>query len=346
METLTFLSSGSRASTSAPARSPDPDDHLLDAYSLAVTGAVERVSPSVVAITVAKNAGAGGGGSTTEGLPKDIAGAASGFVFTPDGFVLTNSHVVHGATALDVKLTDGRHAAAELIGDDPDTDLAVIRIGAPDLVPAALGDSDVLRPGQVAIAIGCPLGFQYTVTTGVISALGRSLRARNGRLMDAIIQTDAALNPGNSGGPLVNTNGEVIGVNTAVIIPAQGLAFAVPVNTARDVAAHLINRGRIRRGFVGFGGQNVPLVRQVVRYHRLPLDSGVLVIAIEPDSPAQAAGLAEGDIIIHVGDQAVTSIEAIQRLLTEASIGVPTRLVVLRGAELATLTVVPAERSA
>jgi S1-C subfamily serine protease len=233
-----------------------------------------------------------------------------------------------------------------VIGDDPDTDLAVVRIDALDLVPATLGDSDALRPGQVAIAIGCPLGFQCTVTTGVISALGRSLRAQNGRLMDAIIQTDAALNPGNSGGPLVNTRGEVIGVNTAMILPAQGLAFAVPVNTARDVAAQLISQGRVRRGFVGFGGQTVPLVRQVVRHYQLPQETGVLVIAVEPGSPAQAAGLAEGDVIIRVGERAATSIEAIQRMLTQATIGVPTPLTVLRGTDLITLTAIPAERVA
>lgn len=345
MKTLTFLSSISQPSSLDPARPPDPDDHLLDAYSLSVTKAVERVSPSVVAIEVKKNASAAGVPAAA-GRGKEIAGAASGFIVTPDGFTLTNSHVVRGATTVSVMLTDGRHASAELIGDDPDTDLAVVRIDAPDLVPAALGDSDALRPGQVAIAIGCPLGFQYTVTTGVISALGRSLRAQNGRLMDAIIQTDAALNPGNSGGPLLNTRGEVVGVNTAMILQAQGLAFAVPVNTARDVAARLINHGRIRRGFVGFGGQNVPLVRQVVRYHQLRQDTGVLVIAIEPDSPAQDAGLAEGDIIVRAGGQPAASIEDIQRLLTEASIGVPTPLTVLRGTGLVTLIAIPAERVA
>jgi len=346
MKTLTFLSSGSRSSAAVAPRSPDSDDGLLDAYSLAVTAAVERVSPSVVAIEVKKNGGTPRGPSPADEARQEVAGAASGFIVTPDGFALTNSHVVHSATTIRVMLTDGRRAGAELIGDDPDTDLAVIRIDGPDLVPAGLGDSDALRPGQVAIAIGCPLGFQCTVTTGVISALGRSLRAQNGRLMDAIIQTDAALNPGNSGGPLVDSRGEVIGVNTAVILPAQGLAFAVPVNTARDVAAQLIRNGRIRRSFVGFGGQTVPLVRQVVRYYQLTQESGVLVIAVEPGSPAQAAGLAEGDIIIRVGDHAATSIEAIQRVLTQETIGVSMTLVVLRGTELVTLTAVPTERVA
>ena len=345
MSTLSFLSFASQPTDSAEAPPDDSDDRLLDAYSLAVTGAVERVSPSVVAIEVTKPSGASGRRATRDSRG-ERTGAGSGFIVTPDGFALTNSHVVHGATDLKVKLTDGRRLAAQLIGDDPDTDLAVIRVDAPDLVPAGLGDSDALRPGQVAIAIGCPLGFQCSVTTGVISALGRSLRAQNGRLMDAIIQTDAALNPGNSGGPLVSTRGEVIGVNTAVILPAQGLAFAVPVNTARDVAAHLINHGRIRRSFVGFGGQTVPLVRQVVRYYQLPQETGVLVIALEPGSPAEAAGLAEGDIIIRIGERPAASIEAIQRVLAQSTIGAPLPLIVLRGAELVRLTAVPAERTA
>jgi len=345
MKTLTFLSANSRPAAHRRSQDTAPDSVLLDAYSDAVTKAVERVSPAVVAIEVKKPAGSGSGPQPARG-GGERAGAGSGFIVTPDGFTLTNSHVVHGASALTVMLTDGRRVAAHLIGDDPDTDLAVVRIDAPDLSPVQLGDSDALRPGQVAIAIGCPLGFQCTVTTGVISALGRSLSAQNGRLMDAIIQTDAALNPGNSGGPLVNTRGEVIGVNTAVIVPAQGLAFAVPVNTARDVAAQLINHGRIRRSFVGFGGQTVPLVRQVVRYYQLAQASGVLVIAVEPGSPAQAAGLAEGDIIIRAGDHPATSIEAIQRVLTQSMIGVPMSLTVLRGTDLVTLTAVPAERVA
>ncbi|MGE5198276.1 MAG: S1C family serine protease [Rhodospirillaceae bacterium] len=344
MKAFTLLSSAVRPSGPDEAREHEPDGALLDAYSAAVTKAVERVSPSVVAIEVKRPAGTGR--EPARGRGEERASAGSGFIVTPDGFALTNSHVVHGASELKVMLTDGRRAAARVIGDDPDTDLAVVRIDALDLVPAELGDSDALKPGQVAIAIGCPLGFQCTVTTGVISALGRSLRAQNGRMMDAIVQTDAALNPGNSGGPLVNTRGEVVGVNTATILQAQGLAFAVPVNTARDVAAELISHGRIRRGFVGFGGQTVPLVRQVVRHYQLPQDSGVLVIAVEPGSPAQAAGLAEGDIIIRAGDHGATSIEAIQRVLTKATIGVPMSLTVLRGTELVTLTAVPAERAA
>jgi S1-C subfamily serine protease len=346
MSTLTFLSSGSRPAGSAAAPPDASDARLLDAYSEAVTKAVERVSPSVVAIEVKQAAGGSDARQRARGRGEERAGAGSGFIVTPDGFALTNSHVVHGAAELNAMLIDGRRLAARLIGDDPDTDLAVVRIDARDLAPVELGDSDALRPGQVAIAVGCPLGFQFTVTTGVISALGRSLRAQNGRMIDAIIQTDAALNPGNSGGPLVNTRGEVIGVNTATILSAQGLAFAVPVNTARDVAAHLISHGRIRRSFVGFGGQTVPLVRQVVRYYQLVQESGVLVIAVEPGSPAQAAGLAEGDIIIRAGEHDATSVEAIQRVLTQSTIGAPLPLKVLRGTELVTLTAVPAERVA
>jgi S1-C subfamily serine protease len=346
MKMLTFLSAAARAAAQAPDRASEPDGRLLDAYSEAVTKAVDRVSPSVVAIEVRKPAGTDSSRQPGRGRGDERAGAGSGFVVTPDGFALTNSHVVHGATELKALLTDGRRLAAQLVGDDPDTDLAVVRLDATDLVPVELGDSGALKAGQVAIAIGCPLGFQCTVTTGVISALGRSLPAQNGRMMDTIIQTDAALNPGNSGGPLVNTRGEVIGVNTAVILGAQGLAFAVPVNTARDVAAELINHGRIRRSFIGFGGQTVPLVRQVVRYYQLPQETGVLVIAVEPGSPAHAAGLAEGDIIIRAGEHAATSIEAVQRALTQATIGVSMTLLVLRGTELVTLTAVPAERVA
>lgn len=345
MNTVEFLWSDSEPGASSRVVPGGADAGLLDAYSEAVTRSVERVSPSVIAIEVTKAAGARGRRPTPDGRGEQT-GAGSGFIITPDGFALTNSHVVNGATDLKVMLTDGRRLAARLIGDDPDTDLAVVRIDAPDLVPVSLGNSDTLRPGQVAIAIGCPLGFQCTVTSGIISALGRSLRAQNGRLMDAIIQTDAALNPGNSGGPLVDTRGEVIGVNTAVILPAQGLAFAVPVNTARDVAAQLISSGRIRRGFVGFGGQTVPLVRQIVRHYHLPQDTGVLVVAVEPESPAQAAGLAEGDIIVRAGERPATSIEAIQRMLTQSTIGVALTFTVLRGTEIIVLTAVPAERAA
>jgi S1-C subfamily serine protease len=317
------------------------DERLLDAYSAAVTSAVDSIAPSVLAIDVIKGRGAG---SRSRARGGEVAGAGSGFVFTPDGFALTNSHVVHDSERLRVTLTDGRRLGAELVGDDPDTDLAIIRIDAPDLVPAALGDSDRLRPGQLAVAVGCPFGFQCTVTSGIVSALGRSLRAQSGRLMDGIIQTDAPLNPGNSGGPLVTSYGEVIGVNTAVIAMAQGLCFAIPINTAKFVAGRLIKDGRIRRAYVGFGGQAVPLLRAVVRFYKLPLSHGILVVTTEPDSPAASAGLLEGDIMVTFGDQAVDNVETLQRLLTDAQIGVETTMSVVRGNELRELRVVPAER--
>jgi len=305
------------------------DGAFLDAYSRAVIRAAEQVSPAVVNVEVRQRKAGGGSGS--------------GFLFTPDGLILTNSHVVHRAADIAVTLTDGRRTQADLVGEDPDTDLAVLRIDAPGLVPVRLGDSRALRVGQVVIAIGNPYGFQYSVTAGVVSALGRSLRARSGRLIDDIIQTDAALNPGNSGGPLVTAQGEVVGVNTAVILPAQGLCFAVPVYTAKLVAGRLIKDGKIRRGYIGVGGQNVPIPRRLVRAHHLPGETGILVVSVEDGSPAKGAGLAEGDVIIRYGERPVAGIDDLHRLLIDEAVGVPSTLLVLRGAELVTLDVVPAE---
>ena len=314
------------------------DGALLDAYSRAVTQAVEQAGPSVVNIEVHGMNGDGPGRR-----PRAEGGAGSGFLFTPDGLILTNSHVVHGSRRIEVTVQDGRHLEASLVGDDPDTDLAVIRITGEDLMPAALGDSSGLRAGQLVIAIGNPFGFQATVTAGVVSALGRSLRSRSGRLMDNIIQTDAALNPGNSGGPLVDSRGQVVGVNTAVILPAQGLCFSIPVNTARWVASRLIQHGRIRRGWLGLGGQTAKLQRRLVLHHQLSADSGMLVLHVEPGSPARRAGFQEGDVIVRFGGQPVTSVDDLHRLLTEERIGARTPLTIVRRAEKRDLDVVPIE---
>jgi S1-C subfamily serine protease len=305
------------------------DDKLLDAYSQAVIGAAEKVSPSVVNIEVSNNDRRRGGGS------------GSGFVFTPDGFLLTNSHVVHGASKIEVTLLDGRRGEAQLIGDDPETDLAVIRINAPNLMAVTLGDSNKIRVGQLAIAIGNPYGFQYSVTAGVVSALGRSLRSQTGRLIDDVIQTDASLNPGNSGGPLVNSRGELIGVNTAVILPAQGICFATAINTAKFVAAQLIKEGRVRRSYIGVAGQVVSLHRRLVRYHNLSVETGVLVVSTEAGSPASKAGLQEGDVIVAYDDRPIASIDDLHRLLTDQKVGVKSNLTVIRRNEKLTLSITP-----
>jgi S1-C subfamily serine protease len=315
----------------SPAAPPTPaDDELLDSYSKAVVHAAEEVGRSVLNIEVHNRAGR-------------RQGSGSGFIFTPDGFALTNSHVVHGAGKIEVSLPDGRRPDAEVVGDDPDTDLAVIRIYAPQLHPVRLGDSKTTRVGQVAIAIGNPYGFQCTVTAGVVSALGRSFRANTGRLIDDMIQTDAALNPGNSGGPLVNSRGEVIGVNTAVILPAQGICFAIGIDTAKFVAAWLIKEGRIRRSYLGVGGQNVPLHRRLVRHYHLPAPSGVLVISVAAGGPAARAGLREGDVMVEFRGQPVPTIDTLHKLLTGEQIGIESPLTIMRGTEKLTLGISPAE---
>jgi S1-C subfamily serine protease len=299
------------------------DDELLDAYSTAVVQTVETIAPAVVRV----ERGRGGG---------------SGVIFTPDGFVLTNSHVVHGASQLTVTLSDGRETRGDLVGDDPHTDLAVLRIDASSLPWAGLGDSRRVRVGQIAIAIGNPFGFHHSATAGIVSGVGRSLRAGSGRLMDDIIQTDAALNPGNSGGPLVTSRAEVIGVNTATILPAQGLCFAVASNTARFVAGRLMSEGRVRRSYIGVGGQNVPVQRKPGASHVTP-SSGVLVMSVESGSPASHAGLANGDIIIAFGETPITGVDDLHRVLTAERIGVASGLTVLRNGVRQQVTVVPKE---
>ena len=312
------------------------DAALLDEYSRTVVGAAERVAPSVVNIDI-KQRVAGRRG------PREIGGSGSGFIIAPDGFILTNSHVVHGAAQIAVNLPDGREYPAQLVGDDPDTDLAVIRIDAPQLTHVRLADSENLRVGQVVIAIGNPLGFQASVTAGVISALGRSMHSQSGRLIDNIIQTDAALNPGNSGGPLVNSAGEVIGVNTAMIRPAQGICFAIASNTAKFVAGWLIRDGKIRRSYIGVAGQNVPLHRRIVRFYNLPLETGVLVVSVEKDSPAQRAGLREGDVIIAFNEQPIGSIHELHKMLMGEQIGVEANLLIIRHTEKLVQAITPAE---
>src|SRR5947208_2661771 len=313
------------------------DTRTLDAYSHAVVKAVERVSPSVVNIETRRAASQG----QPVRDPRGLGGSASGFIFTPDGFILTNSHVVHGAESIHVTRADGQAREAQLVGDDPETDLAVVRIGPDSLVPASLGDSAAIRVGQVAIAIGNPYGFQTTVTAGVVSALGRSLRAQSGRLIDNIIQTDAALNPGNSGGPLVDSHGDVIGVNTAVILPAQGICFAIAVNTAKFVASRLIRDGKVTRSYIGVGGQTVPVARRVARFHQLPVESGVLVVSLEQGGPSEKAGIRLGDRIVAFNGQPVGGIDALQLLLTEQQVGVPSKITVLRLIEKLDFEVTP-----
>ena len=308
------------------------DEAILDAYSRTVTGVARAVSPSVVRIDV------GGPGARRRG------GSASGFIFTPDGFILTNSHVVHGARRIEAVLFDGRRQAAELIGDDPDTDLAVVRIHADDLTKAVLGDSRAIAVGQLVVAIGNPFGFQCTVTAGVVSGLARSMRARTGRLIDNVIQTDAALNPGNSGGPLANGRGEVIGVNTAIILPAQGVCLAIPIDTAKFVATRLIAYGMVKRSYLGIAGQDVRLPAPVVRTHDLETRSGVMVAAVEAGSPAEKAGLEEGDVIVGFDGRLVAGLDDLHRLFTEESVGVRSPLSILRDEATLTLSVTPTEK--
>ncbi len=308
------------------------DGPLLDAYSRAVVEAAEHVSPSVVNVEVSQRSRRG-----------ETRGEGSGFIFTPDGLILTNSHVVHGATSIVVSLPDGRRGAASILGDDPATDLAVIRLDLAGLPAVSLGDSQAVRVGQVAIAIGNPFGFQYSVTAGVVSALGRSLRSRTGRLIEDVIQTDAALNPGNSGGPLVSSDGRVIGVNTATILPAQGICFAIGVNTAKFVASRLLRDGRIRRSYIGMAAQTVPLPPRVARYHGLAAETAIVAVSVEERSPAQRAGLRPGDLVIAMDGHIIAGVDDLHRLLTDALLGARSLITVIRGPQKLDLEISPVE---
>ena len=318
-----------------PAIAAVPDAPLHDAYSAAVMTAVGRVAPAVAHVAIERR----GGGRGTR-----AHGAGSGFLITPDGYLLTNSHVAGAADAIEVILADGRHAAAEVVGDDPDSDLALLKVAAPDLAWCRLGDSSRVAVGQIAIAIGSPYGFQHTVTAGIVSALGRSMRAQTGRLLDNVLQTDAALNPGNSGGPLVDARGEVIGVNTAVILPAQGICFAIAASTAERVAIALIRDGRVRRAWLGVGGETVPLPRRFVRHFELAHDTGVRIQSVEKDSPAITAGIARDDIVVGIDDATVANVDDLQRALGSDAIGREMRLVVLRRDRKLALAAIPRER--
>lgn len=336
-----FLASADITSEqTVPAVAAQPDEtELFDSYSRAVVNASEAVSPSVVKIEIEQRTR-----SPRARADGTAGGSGSGFVFTPDGFILTNSHVVSGAQSIHVVLSDGSRFEASLVGDDPDTDLAVVRINGPLLPATSFGSSNGLKVGQLAIAIGNPYGFQTTVTAGVVSALGRGLRAKSGRLIDDVIQTDAALNPGNSGGPLVDSAGRVIGVNTATIIQAQGLCFAIAVDTAKFVASRLMRDGRIRRSYIGMAGQNVPMLRRVAHHYGLPNKNGILIISMDEGSPAKKAGLEEGDLIYRFAGETIQGIDELHRMLTEERVGVEQRINVIRRTRDLEFGIIPLER--
>lgn len=310
------------------------DEELLDAYSHAVVSVVEAVSPSVVHVRV-RGARHGQGAQ----------GSGSGTILSPDGIVLTNNHVVEGASAIELALPDGRHVAGRILGRDPDTDIAVLRAETSDRLPAGrLGNSKKVRPGQVAVAIGNPFGFESTVTAGIVSAVGRSLRAQNGRLIGDVIQTDAALNPGNSGGPLVNSRGEVIGVNTAVIMGAQGICFSVASNTAQHVLTQILQHGRVRRARLGIAGDQVRLPQRIKAATGLKQEAAVRVVEVQPGSPAHSGGLEPGDVVVGLDHETVTGIDDIARVLDGTRIDKHVAIHVLRDGRLLKVDIVPTER--
>ncbi len=309
------------------------DVELLDAYSRAVIGVADAAGPAVVGITV----------RTSKGDELEPGGAGSGVIIAPDGYILTNDHVVHDAKQLSVSLTNGSVLSASIVGTDPATDLAVVRSDSSNLPFATLGDSAALRVGQLVIAIGNPLGYQSTVSTGVVSALGRALRSRDGRLIENIIQHTAPLNPGNSGGPLVDSRGRIVGVNTAIILGAQGIGFSIPSDTAKWVVSQLLTHGRVRRGHLGIGAQQRPLSRRTVRFHNLAKESAVEVLHVEPNSPAGRGGIRKGDIIVAVNGTDIPNVDRLHLFLSEWPIGSSVNITILRGQDRLEVEVVPSE---
>lgn len=308
---------------------PEPSDaEALDAFSRVVVNVSEKLRPAVVHLEARKGRRGGSG---------------SGILYTPDGFLLTNHHVVQSSERVRVRLTDGRELAGHVVGADPWTDLAVVQAQAPNLPYAAFGDSTQLRVGQLVVAIGSPFGFDSTVTAGVVSAIGRTLRSITGHLVDNVIQTDAALNPGNSGGPLVDSRGRVIGINTAIIAPAQGICFAIPINAAKDILPQLMQYGRVVHGYLGLHGRNVPLARSRARQFELTQATAVEVVAVEPNGPSDQAGIRPDDVLVSLGDQAVTTIDDLHKLLTQLPVGIPSSVVLLRGPQRLQRFIVPAE---
>jgi S1-C subfamily serine protease len=324
-----FISNGFDASQGDTSGGPEPDEReALDAYSNVIVTVAERLRPAVVNLR----------GSGRRG------GSGSGILFTPDGFLLTNHHVVQGQERVRVRLLSGEELPGQVVGNDPWTDLAVARAeGAGSMPHGELGDSAKLRVGQLVVAIGSPLGFDSTVTAGVISALGRSLRSITGHLVDNVIQTDAALNPGNSGGPLVDSRGRVIGINTAVIQPAQGICFAIPINMARHILPQLLQHGRVVRGYLGLHGRVVPIPRALARQYELIQETGIEVVAVEENGPAEEAGLGEGDIIVGLGDHPAATVDDLHKHLMQLPVGVPSTITLLRGERRLVRMVIPTD---